>query len=288
MVRLGRPEWGRFMTAGLGLLLLVLVAVGTRAGTQTLPNPAGPAMTVVTLVAETLVLCALVAGVLILIANIWVLFPLKKRRLQSRPHSFLRTVLSALLLLGLVYLVSLWRMFRHGRPRGTASANQLLSGPSPASTGLIFHTGFEWIPILVTVGLVAAAAGLLVIRLGPRSRPEPPLSSPPPALTGAVDMAMRALHEARDPREAVIAAYLHLERQLAAYGLPRRRWETPAEYLERVLAPLSALTTPLRRLTGLFELARFSRREIPEACRHDAIQALAAVRVGLAPGQPPA
>ena len=71
-----------------------------------------------------------------------------------------------------------------------------------------------------------------------------------------------------------------MERALAAHGFPRRRFEAPHEYLNRVLGELSGGRRAAARLTALFERARFSphdRRmiragglgETPPRCRGD-------------------
>lgn len=68
------------------------------------------------------------------------------------------------------------------------------------------------------------------------------------------------------------------ERSLSAYGLPRRPWEAPLEYLGRVLSELTGTGTAARRLTGLFERAKFSEHSIDAAMKDDAIAAVVAVR----------
>jgi hypothetical protein len=64
----------------------------------------------------------------------------------------------------------------------------------------------------------------------------------------------------------------------ARHGPERRRSETPAEYLRRILAITAAAATPATLLTGLFEQARYSERPVGESMRSDAITALDAIR----------
>jgi hypothetical protein len=105
----------------------------------------------------------------------------------------------------------------------------------------------------------------------------------------------------------VIAAWARMERGLAAAGLPRRASEAPLEYAGRVLAtaagppghPFGTLPTAgppggppdrtppvrpasVRRLTDLFERAKFSHHTIDRAMRDEAVAALRAVRADLA------
>jgi len=61
-----------------------------------------------------------------------------------------------------------------------------------------------------------------------------------------------------DARLAIIRAYGRFERALAAARAPRAVWQTPAEFMRTTLARLPVAATPVRRLTALFEVARFS------------------------------
>ena len=69
-----------------------------------------------------------------------------------------------------------------------------------------------------------------------------------------------------------------MERALASAGLARRPAEAPVEYLERALLELDASTDAVRRLTELFEWAKFSHHEPEPSMRDDAVEALVAVR----------
>jgi Domain of unknown function (DUF4129) len=79
----------------------------------------------------------------------------------------------------------------------------------------------------------------------------------------------------------VIAAYARMERVLAAHGIPRRRFEAPHEYLDRVLGELTHGSSAAR-LTALFERARFSSHAIGAPMRDEAIEAIEALQDELA------
>ena len=79
-------------------------------------------------------------------------------------------------------------------------------------------------------------------------------------------------------RRAIIAAYARMELALAADGLPRARSEAPMEFLERALGRLSVSADSVRRLTDLFEWAKFSHHEPEPGMKDEAIDALLAVR----------
>ncbi len=72
-----------------------------------------------------------------------------------------------------------------------------------------------------------------------------------------------------------------MERTLAARGLPRRETEAPLEYLGRVLDAVQASAHSVRRLTQLFQRARFSTHEIDAGMKEDAIEALSGLRAEL-------
>ena len=65
-----------------------------------------------------------------------------------------------------------------------------------------------------------------------------------------------------DPRRAIVRAYARFEHALAAARAPRSPWQTPAEFMRTTLVRLPVPAAPVRRLTALFELARFSDRPL--------------------------
>jgi Domain of unknown function (DUF4129) len=76
----------------------------------------------------------------------------------------------------------------------------------------------------------------------------------------------------------VIAAYSRMERSLASFGLPRRPFEAPVEYLSRVLEELRSGSPAARRLTHLFERAKFSQHRIDAGMKDQAIDAVVTLR----------
>ena len=69
----------------------------------------------------------------------------------------------------------------------------------------------------------------------------------------------------------------------AAAGARRRGDETPSEFLQRLLDSLGASHEAARRLTSLFETARYSTKVFEETRRSDAIEALRQIRADLSP-----
>jgi len=97
------------------------------------------------------------------------------------------------------------------------------------------------------------------------------------ALTASLD----DLEAIADPRAAVVAAYVRMQAVLGSAGLPRRPSETEAELLARILEQLGAGAGPARRLTDLFERARYSTRPVDETMRAAAIAAVVELRAHL-------
>jgi hypothetical protein len=134
----------------------------------------------------------------------------------------------------------------------------------------------------LVVGIVFAAALvafsiLAAILIRPKGRTAPELEARK-QLEKLLDETLDDLRRERDPRRAVIAAYARMERSLARYGLPRRPAEAPLEYLGRILSQLTGSGAAARRLTRLFERAKFSEHSIDQRMKEDAIAAVGAVR----------
>ena len=85
-----------------------------------------------------------------------------------------------------------------------------------------------------------------------------------------------------DPREAVIACYVRMERAFADAGAARAPNESPLELLARVLDQLAVPEADVRRLTGLFTEARFSAHPVTDEMRAAARRSLARVADALA------
>ena len=94
----------------------------------------------------------------------------------------------------------------------------------------------------------------------------------------AVDDALVELRSEDDPARAVRIAYATVQSGFGDGDLARRRTESEIEFLTRMLTRLGASSGDMRRLTVLFEQARFSDHEIDESMRAEAIGALSAVR----------
>ena len=104
------------------------------------------------------------------------------------------------------------------------------------------------------------------------------METAPEALAAALDESLDDLRSDVDLRRAIVAAYARMETALGAAGVRRHPAEAPLEYLERALLSLDTSAEAVRRLTDLFEWARFSHHEPEPSMRDDAVDALIAVR----------
>ena len=93
-----------------------------------------------------------------------------------------------------------------------------------------------------------------------------------------LEAGLEDLHSIDDPRAAVIACYSRMETVVRLAGVDGRESDTPFELLTRLLQQRQVSETSARRLTELFEEAKFSIRPIDEPMRQEALTALGRVR----------
>ncbi len=140
------------------------------------------------------------------------------------------------------------------------------------------HGHLSWVAGIGAIAFLAAAAAALWFSSRTTSQPDKIRLDRAETLSAALDESLAELRAEPDPRRAIIAAYAHMERALAAAGLPRRPAEAPLEYLERALVDLDATAASASRLTDLFRVAKFSDHPLDAQAKEDAIDALEAVR----------
>ena len=138
---------------------------------------------------------------------------------------------------------------------------------------------FKWLPVFIATAAGMTLLGFIGVRAIRRSRSGLDVSFLlEQEFAELVDDTLADLYAEQDPRRAIIKAYARVERLFAAYGLPRDPSEAPIEYLTRVLGELRASGSALRRLTALFEWAKFSAHDVDTPMRDEAIASLVAVR----------
>jgi hypothetical protein len=144
-----------------------------------------------------------------------------------------------------------------------------------------YEPHFQWLPVFVIGSLVIGLAGAMAFLALRRRREELERAPVRETLSEVLSETLDDLRRERDPRKAVIGAYVKMERTLAARGFPRRESEAPLEFLGRILGIVGGSGHSARRLTRLFERARFSPHEIDEKMRDDAIESLIGLRAEL-------
>jgi hypothetical protein len=159
--------------------------------------------------------------------------------------------------------------------------------PDSGQSGWIDVTG--WIvlllPLVLLGGVILAAAvvglkGLRLRRIGP---PVPVVPGEEPGTGGT--SAGELLHAARQAREilaarqggapsdAVIAAWVRLERAGAGAGVRRLAHQTPTEFTDALLARHESARAALDRLRLLYQRARFATAATVGAAEADAARA---------------
>jgi hypothetical protein len=202
-----------------------------------------------------------------------------RRRREWRSAVVLVLYIGAALLL--VREFSSRRLDGEGTPLQSPGAGET----TPAGSGQEgYQAEFAWIPVSITLGLLAVAVACFWWsgRSRRRARGERDVNPLADALAAALEESLDDLRAEPDPRRAVIATYARLERVLALHGLPRKTSEAPLEYLGRMLGALSVRPPAARRLTDLFERAKFSQHAVGPEMKEQAIGALETVRNDLA------
>jgi hypothetical protein len=267
--------------------VLVALAVVAIAARSSIPSgeggTRGPTQTLVDILFTLYLLMIASSGVLV------VYLLVLRRQLEAQGELRRRNPLQRYLVLLALFGVASLAVRRLSGSRNPLHPPDVGAGGGPGTfegttTGNsdAIQAGFSWGVASVTVALILLALGAWWYAGRARKRARGELSSREgrlaTELAAAVDESLDDLRAERDPRRAVIATYARLERVLAAHRLPRRPAEAPLEYLARMLDDLSVSPDAARRLTGLFETAKFSQHAVRTEMKDEAISALETMR----------
>jgi hypothetical protein len=267
------------------LVLLAVVAFSSRSGFGHSSNTAPTPSYVNWAVSIFLVLFVAMTPVAI---YAYVLQARERLERQQQRKSYQARVLRGLAwiaILGLVFLVRLYlgdRLHLSSGIRHLFFGNQYVPGrhgKHGAVAGEASPT-FQW-PVLwaALALLVAGAAGWLWWRrTNPAAPPSAAGASVEDDVAASISLAIDDLESEPDARRAVIAAYARMEGVFGSHGMRREASETPMEYLRRILLGLTTRVEAVRRLTGLFEQAKFSDHPVDGSMKQDAIDALRVIR----------
>jgi hypothetical protein len=171
----------------------------------------------------------------------------------------------------------------HIAPGADGSASSAATGPASSRVQVPADPAPLWGG--ATAAVVAAAAvvagSLAVSRVRRRKGAAVVWADRGVAIATGVAETIDDVRREPDARRAVIGAYVRMERLLTRLGSPRRPSSTPFEYLSQALSTVDVPAGPARTLTELYEVARFSRRNVDAATKARAIDALLAVQRSL-------
>ena len=208
-------------------------------------------------------------------------------RAQKERRPYHVRVIRNLAFVLLLAIIGLARIYWHGKfhigwssppVKHPPGAGQVVGGHQNT-----YRPTFQWPVLYATILLAVLVAGWFWWARR-NALPPLPLDAEPTVaedVAATIADAIDDLEAEPDARAAVIAAYARMERTFDRRGLERRPSETPVEYLRRILVGLGSRAEPVARLTGLFEQAKFSDHVIDGSMKHDAIDALRAIRADL-------
>jgi hypothetical protein len=274
----------------LGLVAVVAVAAAGHApgGGESRPRAHAPTLLVDYL--STIVAVFIVpAGLLFFFTAAFMARGQRAKRHQGGSRSLVVTVLvvAAILVAATQGVRFAWLSGNDPPRKGAgAKAGTVVPGKDKATKGTppatkAYQPQFRWLPVFVIGSLIVGIGGAMTVFAVRRRRD---VLRERPVVVALSDVLAESLDDLRgekDLRKAVIRSYSRMERTLAAHGFPRQEAEAPLEYLSRVLVAVQASAHSVRRLTQLFQRARFSTHEIDAGMKDDAIEALSGLRAEL-------
>jgi hypothetical protein len=282
----GQRAWRSVLAISGLLAMLAVVAVAAAghapAGGASRPSTSTPRLVQDYIATLALIMLPIGAGLIIwarLLSKQYAGVPLK-----SSPMYPFQVVPKPFVVVTLVF-VALFIAVRYGHHHnskgGASPAAGTGAGGKTKRVKPPYEPHFRWLPIFVIGSMVVGIGGAMALLALRRRREEEERAPVREALAEVLGETLDDLIRERDPRKAVIGAYAKMERTLAARGFPRRESEAPLEYLARILGLVGGSGHSARRLTRLFERARFSPHEIDQRMKDDAIESLIGLRAEL-------
>jgi hypothetical protein len=210
---------------------------------------------------------------------VWVLNPNRTPtivRKGQRLPPIVRALITLLPIMVIAFFLAATRRFSGGSggPNSGSGTVQVVPPDSAAAQGTDAF-------LIVSTLVVAVAAFLVAVFLFGRPGPEPADGESRESVVEILDEGLGALLAERDPRKAVIAAYVAMERAMARKGWARRPHEAPTEYLAHVLGVAPSRAGDLDELVRLYEFARFSEHSVTGDMRDAAVDAVRRLRADL-------
>jgi hypothetical protein len=181
-------------------------------------------------------------------------------------------------------------------PTHTAVATAQADAATDQASSFAFPDWVTYTAGVLCVLVLVVAAGVLVwslLRNGDPKRkarlfvepkqPTPMADDGGAEVIAAVDAGIVELSDTdTDPRRAVIACWVRLERAAAAAGTPREPGDSPTDLVTRLLAGHQISRPTLEGLALVYREARYATHAIGERSRQGAIEALRQLRAELA------
>ena len=266
--------------AVLALAGVVVIAAGGSTPTGTSASRQAPDVLLDSIISIGLVL--LIPGAVLL------LYALTQRKdiareMQSKKYP--RSSIVGWVLFTLLFALLTWYRGRDWQPPtlDDSLGDAIFPGESNPTTPAVpgadsYEPEFAWIPALAVAVLTVVAVTAIFLSMRRRRSDTSGGAAMAETIAEILDDTLDDLRAEADPRRAVIAAFARLERTFAAAGLPRRRAETPQEYVTRALLELHVAEASVARLGELFAVAKFSDHDVDAGMKHEAIDALEDVR----------
>jgi hypothetical protein len=273
------------LLAAASLVLVALIAVaagGYRVGGS---NSSHASPYAVDTILSILIALYIIAAFIVVVAMFWSGLELRRTQRQKPQSRRIWRTIALLLVAGVVAVIASHHFRVHPRPptENAAAGNGSQKGHNKKGAAQNAHQAHvRLVPLIGVLGAGGIAFAAFLLAENRRRRRLPSDWRLAEALSDVLDETLDDLRAESDPRRAVIAAYARMERALAAHGIPRRRFEAPHEYLARVLTEVTGGGLAARRLTALFERARFSPHEVDAAMKSEAIEAIESLQADLA------
>lgn len=160
----------------------------------------------------------------------------------------------------------------------------------PVEDGFTFPSWVSWLLLAILIGVPAALILFFVVRrliawlvdapaVSGRAVPEiAHVHRDFDLVEDAVAAALAEMDLGTDPRAAIIACWVHLERASEAVGIERDGSDTPADLVRKLLERHRLDGEPLRLLCESYLRARYSPHEVGETDRDQARDALVALQ----------
>lgn len=269
------------LTAGVGISLAMLAAVATPDGVPFL-DAERPQRVVVPRAPAALMYMLVALGLMLVILSLVLRISVMKEVETHRR----RSIWPSLIILCL--LLALWANspgLREWLGRDVIDNQQTQQQRGPEEDQLTperDRSPLYGYGLTAIVGLLLiAVAAIFFVMFGPtRRRTEANIKGlrDDPQLLREIDASIEDLEGITDPREAILAAYARMQYLAELAGVDRKLSDTPHQLLDRLLDDHRVQPGRARRLTELFERAKFSERPVDETTRREAIDALRRIR----------